>query len=444
MLVKLRATLASRWVRENAFTLFVMAPLVLGGAGAIFQPYLEAVGRAGTVVWDARYLGPAVVALLVARLSSAIRDVYALDGPEFYLDALPIGPLARLHDVLVVRIAKALPVALATLFGLYLAAPPGATLATVAAAAAPWLVVAAVALGVVETGAAIALVRLRLVTAPRLAVGAALAAGASFLAGAWALWIALAAVAIAYAIAAVGFARWRVEDRDAAREALARARRTGSGVERLADRVLGARVGAQVVRDLRLVRRGFSTAPFVAAGAALAVHAIAVWAGDRFGLGAEARAQTVEAAVVLSAFMLASVTHALVTYERERIWIDLTSGVPAEDFPRAKLWLGRLLAIPAFGLGCVSAAAAGVTLSPGELLELAVLAWMTATMTAVLCYELKERPAVGLVLAFLPAAGLALLVVLYPPFHILWYMAFFGYFYALFQLMERAKTKVEW
>ena len=83
-LLGLRARLAVRWVRENGFTLFVMMPLVMGGAGAIFQPYLEAAGRAGAVAWDARYAGPAVVALLVARLSSAIRDAYAIEATQNY------------------------------------------------------------------------------------------------------------------------------------------------------------------------------------------------------------------------------------------------------------------------------------------------------------------------------------------------------------------------
>jgi hypothetical protein len=446
-LLRLRAVLAARWVRENAFTLFVMAPLVIGGAGAIFQPYLEAAGeaaRTGAAAWGARFTGAALVALVVARLSGAIRDTFALDGQEFYLDALPIGAWVRLHDVLAVRAAKAFAVAIGALFALYLAAPPGASLGSVAAGAAPWLVAGAAGLAVVETGTALALVRLRLVTAPRLVAVAAAAMGLAALVGGVTAWGVAIVVAAAYAVALVGFSRWRVEDRDAAREALARARHTGPRFERFADRALGARVGAQVVRDLRLVRRGFSTAPLVAAAAAVAFPALAVWIGDRYGFDVETRARAVEAAVVLSAFALAAVTHALVAYERERIWIDLTAGVMREDFPRAKLWLGRMLALPAFGLGCVAAAAAGVPLDAGEVVKLALVAWMTATMTAVLCYELKERPAAGLVLAFLPAAGLSLLVVIYPPFDLLWYLALFGYLYAMFQLLERAKDKVEW
>jgi hypothetical protein len=355
-----------------------------------------------------------------------------------------VRPLARLHDVLVVRAAKALPVALFALFALYLAAPQGETLASVALARGPALLAGAAALGVVETGAAVALVRARMITAPRLAgVGAAAAAVAAAADRAPA-WLAAAAAAAAYAVAVYGFRRWRVEDRDAAREALARARRTGPRFERLADRLLGPRVGAQVVRDLRLVRRGFSTVPYVAAAAALLFPALAVWASGRFALAPDARARAVEGATVLAAFSLAAVTHALVGYERARVWIDLTSGVPRDDFSRAKVWLGRALAAPAFALGCAAAAAAGVRIGPGQVLQLAWLTWSTATLASVLCYELKERPAAGVVLSFIPAAGVALWTVFYGPGDIMWYLALFTYAYAMFHLTERAKTKVEW
>ncbi len=450
-LLRLRRTLALRWVKENGFTLFFMAPLVLGGAGAIFAPYLEDAGnamRAGTAGWASEHpeaiAGVVAIAVLIARLSSAIRDTYAIDGDDFYLDALPVEAVARLHDVLVVRVAKALPVALGAFFAIYLASPKTATIMSVAATTAPGLVAGAVALGIAEPGIALALVRARMTTAARLAVVALFAITLVVAADRAAPWAAVAAVGIAYAVALYGFSRWRVEDRDAAREALARARRTGPRFERFADRVLGARVGAQVIRDLRLVRRGFSTTPYVAAAAALAFPALAVWASDRFGLSPVATTRAIESATVLSAFALASITHALVVYERERVWIDLTSGVPSEDFARAKLWLGRVLAAPALGLGCIAAVAANVPLGGFEIAKLVWITWSTATLAAVLCYELKERPAAGVVLAFLPAAGLSLLIVVYTPSDILWYLALFTYAYAMFHLTPRAGQKVEW
>lgn len=450
-LLALRATVASRWARENAFTLVVMGPLVLGGAALIFQPYLEDAGRAlrsGVAPWATEHAGALagafVVILLVARMSSAIRDAFAVDGDDAYLDALPIGPMARLHDVLAVRAFKALPVAAGVFVAFYMAAPAGVTIGSLAARAALPLLVGAAGLAVLETGAAVAVVRLRLVTVWRLAACGALACAIAVAAEGHAASLAVLAVAAAYGVAAFGFVRWRVADRDTAREALARARRTGVAVERFADRTLGARVGAQVVRDLRLVRRGFSTAPMLAAAVTIVLFALAIWASKRFELDDEQRFQLVEGAVVLSAFALAAITHSLVTYERTRIWLDMTSGVTGEDFPRAKLWLGRTLAAPVFVLGCASAAAAGVAIGPLDLVKLGWLTWATATLTAVLCYEIKERPVAGLVLAFLPAVGLSALLIFYPFGHFMWYLTLFGYVYASFNLLDRAKLKVEW
>jgi hypothetical protein len=157
-----------------------------------------------------------------------------------------------------------------------------------------------------------------------------------------------------------------------------------------------------------------------------------------------ARTRAVDGATVLSAFSLAAVTHALVAYERVRVWVDLTSGVPPDDFPRAKVWLGRALALPAFVLGLAATATAGVPIGPGRVLQLAWLTWSTATLAALLCYELKERPVAGVVLAFLPACGIPLLTVFYGPGDVMWVFALFGYVYATSHLGPRAATKVEW
>ena len=93
-----RALVGWRWVGENAFTLFVMGPLILGGAGLIFQTYIEAAGRAlreGADEWISLHAGAiaaaVVVVLLIARLSGTIRDAYALNAADFYLDALPVS-----------------------------------------------------------------------------------------------------------------------------------------------------------------------------------------------------------------------------------------------------------------------------------------------------------------------------------------------------------------
>ncbi len=450
-LVGLRMRLARRWLTENGFSLFVMAPLVLGGATAIFQPYVEAAGRATrslSFVWvpahAASIAGALVVVLVVSRLSSAIRDVFAIDGDDFYLDALPISPAARLHDVILVRTVKALPLLVGALGIAYFAAPNGATWRSVADSYGPLFGVGTVALAVAEVGAALALVRLRATTAARLAGVGLVAAAMAFATAGSRAPVALAVVIGAYVLALHGFRRWRVEDRDAARETLARAHRTGVRVERLADRLLGPRVGAQVVRDLRLVRRGFSTTPYISFALAFVFPGLAVAAAQRLGLSVASGLRAVECATVLASFALSAITHAIVVYERPRVWMDLTAGVPPSDFPRAKLWLGRILAAPALVLGLLATASLGEPVAAREVLQLAWLTWSTATLASVLCYEIKERPLAGIVLAFLPAAGIPLLTVFYGAGQPMWYFAIFGYVYATSNLAPRAATKVEW
>lgn len=426
-----------------------MAPLVVGGSALIFQPYLEAAGdafRSDAAPWVAEHL-PAVlaicaVALVVARFSSAVRDVFALNPADHYLDALPISSLARAHAAMTLRIAKALPVALMAFVAIYLAAPPGSTMATVLADHAAALLGGSVALAVFETAIALVFVRLRWVHPALMATVSCAAAGIAVALDAYLVWVGAVAIPAAYALTIVGFSLWRIEDRDRAAEALARARKSSVAFERFADRWLGPRIGAQFVRDLRLVRRGFSSSPYLTAGLAILFPALAVWANRRFDLPIERRVQIVESAAVLSAFAMATVTHALVAYERPRIWIDLVSGVEKEAFPKAKLWLARALALPSFVLACVAAPVAGVPLDPISIFKLAWLVWTSASLTAVMCYELKERPATGIILAFIIAAGDALLLVFTPSDSIMRAFSVFLYFYASWNLLQRAKDKV--
>jgi hypothetical protein len=441
-----RALAGRRWVGENAFTLFFMGPLILGGAALIFQPYVEAAGRAlraGADGWTARnavaVAAAFVVVLAVARLSGTMRDVYALNPADHYLDALPVPMRTRLHVVLATRVLKALPVAGAVLLAAYVAGPPGAGLADTARDHGPALLAGSVGLGLVETALALVFVRAGLVGAVRLALAGALAAGAAAALAVAIGWPAVALAAAAYPVAAIGFSRWRMEDRERAREALARARRTGPQFERLADRFFGPQAGAQVMRDLRLVRRGFSTVVYTAAAAALLFPAAAVWAAHRYALAVEDLWAIIESATVLSAFALAAVTHALVHYERPRLWIDLTSGAQPTEFPRAKRLVGRLLGTPAAALGCVAAVGAGLPLDALEVVKLVWLAWATSTLTSVLCYEVAERPAVGVVFASVVAGAIAFLFVFFGPFWLLW---FAGYYYLSTTLFGRAVQKV--
>lgn len=450
-LLRLRLAMGSRWLRAEGFTIFVMAPLVVGGASLIFEPFIADAARGvrlGSLPWvgehAAAIIGVATVALVIARLSGTIRDAFAIREADFALDSLPIATVALAHDALLRRVVKALPVAAAIIIGSALAAPEGGgRLASARDVAAPALVYAA-ALGVFETGAAMLIVHARLVRPVRLAVVALLASAVAVWLDSVFAYLAPAAVVTAYGATLVAFSRWRVADRDAARYALVRARRSSASLERIADRAFGPRVGAQVVRDVRLVVRGFSSAVYASVGLAVVVPGVSAWLAERFALGAPGRFRAAGAATVVAAFALAAITHALVAYERPRIWIDLVSGVSRQEFPRARTWTARLLAAPAFAVGLLAAIASGVPVGFTTVATLAWVTWTTASLTGVLCYELKERPAAGLVLAAVLAGGVSLLIVVNEPFELMWYFGLFAYVYAMFHLEARAGDKVVW
>lgn len=450
-LLSLRARMGGRWLRAEGFTIFVMAPLVVRGAALIFEPFIADAARGvrvGSLTWISEHtpalIAVATVALVVARLSGTIRDAFAIREADFALDSLPIAPLALAHDVLLRRVAKALPVTAAVMICVALAAPEGVgRVASALGVAVPALVYGA-ALGVVETGAAMLLVHARLVRPVRLAI-VALAAGAVAVAlDAVLVFLTPIVVAAMYGATLLAFSRWRVADRDAARYALARARRSNTTMERLADRSFGPRIGAQVVRDLRLVRRGFSSAVYASVGLAAVVPGATAWLVERFALSPSGRYRAAGAATVGAAFALAALTHALVAYERPRVWIDLVSGVSRQEFPRARTWTARLLAAPAFLAGLLVAIASGVPVGFSTVATLAWVTWATASLTGVLCYELKERPAAGLVLSAVLAGGVSLLFVVNEPFELMWYFGLFAYVYAMFHLEARAGDKVVW
>lgn len=440
-----------RWLHAEGFTIFVMAPLVVGGAALIFEPFVADAARGlreGGLPWivthAAGIAGALTIALFVSRLSGTIRDAYAVREADFALDSLPIGSLALAHDLLVRRIIKALPVALAISVAAALAAPEEfGRIASARAAAFPAFGFA-VCLGVFEAGAAMLLVRAGLVRPIRLAVVSIVAGLAAFAIEPFLTLVAPVLVVGAYVTTLVAFRRWRMADRDVARSALAKARRSSVTVERLADRVFGPRIGAQVIRDMRLVRRGFSSAVYASIGFAVVLPGAVAWTVDRFELSVLGRSRAAGAATAGAAFALAALTHALVAYERPRIWIDLVSGVSRQEIPRARLWTARLLAAPAFLAGLLVTITSGLRLSVMTVLTLAWVTWATASLTGVLCYELKERPAAGLVLSAVLAGGVTLLIVVNEPFDLMWYFGLFAYVYAMFHLESRAADKVVW
>jgi hypothetical protein len=176
---------------------------------------------------------------------------------------------------------------------------------------------------------------------------------------------------------------------------------------------------------------------YVAAGAAVVLPALAAWYVARNALGDVEGFMWVEAATVLAAFALASITHALAQYERPRVWLDVTSGVEASEFPRAKRWTARILAAPAAASGALAAAWAGLPVDVWEVGKMLWLAWVVGSLAGAMCYEAEGRAAVGVVFAFVAAVGVAIVFVVYPVY---WPIYFIIYYYLSFNIFGRAAS----
>jgi len=116
LIIRYKSLSFRRWLKANAFTLFVLGPIILAGFYLILEPYLITLAdrlHAVVAAWRAQDLYPASFALtilLVALpLSSTLKEVYSTHSADSYLDVLPIRATPRLNATLLFRVLKNLP-----------------------------------------------------------------------------------------------------------------------------------------------------------------------------------------------------------------------------------------------------------------------------------------------------------------------------------------------
>jgi hypothetical protein len=429
-LAAVRFRAGARWLRDNAFILMVPGPLVLGGAAVILQPTLEAAlaASAGATAFAPLAAAWLFLAILIARLSSTVRDVFGLTPSGQFLETLPVAALVRLVDVLVVRLAKTVALGVALVAVLSVARHELSNVNLIAGLCA--------ALASIEIALALLLVRWGgLRSYELIAIGCLLAVVLGEL-GSYLVTIVSVATPLGAAFSAWAFARWRTDYRERARMALARAHRSPLLIDRAARRLLGAGAGALFVRDLRLVLRGFSAAPYLGLGCALALPALALWLTR--DLDSTERRLAVEAAGVLSAYSLAAVTHPLMAYCSSRTWLEAVGTLEAQDYARSLRLLGCTLAAPSIAITLAAMMATGVDFQLATIARVLLLSYVTASTTALLSFEGEGRPLVSLVLGFLAACGVSLVFVVSPAGSPVWLVAVAAAVYGSSQLFERA------
>jgi len=484
LILRYRLRSHRRWLRANAFPVLVLGPVILGGLLWIGERYLDLVRAPLGSYLAAEHGGiPGAVGLAaalmvtVALVPSTLREVFAQRTATAYLDALPLPQGARFHVALGVGMARNAPA-----WGLLLLAAVTVTeeVSSVAVIWALRLLAALFPLAILQMLVAQVRVRLRLLSRwSVLAAGfvVAVAAGSGipalrFLLLPWwaaaaqietvlgqALevpqrvlpaaepWFFAATVALLYLLSRWLFGRWHRRDLEVAQRILRAPGRSGHAMwERLAGgRLASERAGAlsaQLVRDVRLVVRGFSPAVHLAVVLALATEFLVLLvlpavAPDAFWLRRFALAGCVVAILCMVALVPLVLKH-----ELPRFWVEKSSGVKLDEIARTKLWLARLLALPAWvaGMAILTVLPGGSTAEVGlSILQLAASAWIVASTIGLAAFEIAARPLLGLAFSALIALALAALMIFYPQGWWLW--AIF-YLVVAGKLQERSTRRV--
>jgi len=454
-----------RQLRSQAFELFVLGPIVLGGALMIADRYLM-VGApllAGVLATDAgaRRLG-LLAALVFSALAAggAFRELYGERSGASLLDILPVSERQRLVLAFFAAPAAALPATLAWAGAGYgIAYWTGKTPLSLAIAL-PLAFLAFLALVLVDLLLIQLLLRLRLLRALPLALLLAGLLGAwvfspaappllpwrlpgDLLASLWArnagqpfAFSALPTVAL-LAAAAIGagalFLLYRRRDLGAA-QALA----AGARALRLLPAAHRAWT-ALVRRDLLLVLRRFSPLVPIAFAASAGLLALLPLLVARSGLAPLPLARTFALGGVLAAAAWVALLPFLLAGQLRTFWLEASLGATGAQLGRAKAATSLLLAAPA----ALIAATLALLLLPSEggLTAISILcAALTLSVSmGMTIWETPREPAIGLIYGLLVGGAAAALFVLAPAGWPFWLAA---YVYLASQLLGRVKAQV--
>ncbi len=454
-----------RQLKSQAFELFVLGPIVLGGALMIADRYLM-VGAPflASLLADeasARRLG-ILAALVFSALAAGgvFRELYGERAGAGLLDILPVSEGQRLVLAAVAAPIAALPAALLWTAGGYglaywLKADPAPLPRAFLLA---WL--AFLTLVLLDYLLLQLAMRLRLLRALPLAVagGALLAAWVlrpqsplllpwrlpgDLLATLWAAnarrlhtaepWPFVALLAAAGAGAAVLFLLYRRRDLGPAQALVASSR---------ALRLLPAfrRPWAALLRrDLLLVLRRFSPLVPVAFAASAGLLALLPLLVAKSGLAPLPLARTFAAGGVLAAAAWVALVPYLLAGQLRTFWLESSLGTTAAQLGRAKAGASLLLAAPA----ALAAAALALYLLPSEagLTALAIVcgSLALAVTMGLTIWETPLEPAIGLIYGLLVGGAAAALFVLAPNGWPYWLA---GYAYLASQLLGRVRQQV--
>lgn len=478
-----------RFLAAHGFTLFILGPLIIGSGLWIAKGYFHLLrdSLVGLLAGDMSGVFVLSLTLLLSALAlpACQREIFPIRAAEGYLDALPIPESARFHVALVACWTRQLPIAAILVVLLAVLSEEASLLALagwalrILAAFVPLTLIgmsavqlrvrsAGSGLGVlagpgVLAGLGVLLITILLLTPAhrlsillpwwtsatqiRIVLGQALAVPVRFEGEALGLVV---TTILLYMLAFGLFWRFRRRDLERAR-ALAwpspRSRRS----PRIKRRPLSKpspwkRPGmwVQVRRDLVLIARRFSPAVYLVTGLTLVILAGAFLILPGLGFDFEWTRRAVVFASAGAALSQVSLVPLLLKHQLPRFWMEKSSGVDPEEVWGAKLWLARILALPAVMLAgallwTLPQASANPALIGLALVQLLAVAWVVASTVGYTAFEIAAQPVLGLIFSSLVGMALGGLFVFKASAWWLW-----GPFYLILasKLAERASRRI--
>lgn len=442
LLLRYKLLQAVRFSLENLYVLLLLGPAITLIVYLIVEPYLQAMADGVyqvPSVEQMEIIGSALLLLaLLSPISTVAAEFYPVQSADSYLDGLPVSLSQRYISILLIRLGKNLPLILIITILVCATALKRGTVPDPVALAVNlvliWLQLAALQSVLAVFGAHYEMLDgSRLLPIAGLYMAAALYIAAYLpLAGALDAFIclteslftgslqtppparialSLAVTFLSMAVSFLGYSKWAITDRDAVERHLSQTA-TIPLVEKVAtwiERGWGAQVACQLVRDLLLTFRFFSSSVYLSvASAALFEVAVVVFATRYGNVGVEFEI-AVQAACALATFALSALAVAMVRYQMRFFALERPLPLRAADLYQAKLLYARLVSLPVpICTAILSLIVGDLSLADVGMLALKLLlVWLlVASIVGGLVFEMASRPA--LAIPFIAIASLSI------------------------------------
>jgi hypothetical protein len=458
------ARIQLRWAREHLYAWLVLAPLILGMSYLSVTQLAENVQFRQPSPGIAQVIAAASLLCLIAlSLSRAGIELYHIGQPESTFEAFPLTASQHFHFALFGRVIRTLVLATFSLLLIWWhskQAPPS------------WqklgsIILLVILIAVTEVFGAMNWIhwghtrnRLTAACAGFTIVAVAFAGGLLLLVGlgsssesrSWPVAVCAALASSGYLLTHRLHQSWRTHDIEYARRLQA-----SGGWSFIPERILRQRLGrivsAQVVRDLQLTVRRFSSAVYVVlALAGLSILAVlsAVLTDSLPYVSVEpgwlnltwrAPIVAIKVASLLATVSLAGLVPVIVFHQLPHFWLERAVGAVGLDMWTAKLWYARLISLFAPMVAWAAGMLTGrvpLSYSIPLLAECVWLWWLASSLIGSLAFEMPARPALSLIV--MSTIGLAAGVVA----ALLWPAGLLIYVFSMHALTDRGRARARY